>query len=53
MDSWVPLLMLAFAGFLIGGVISFARSGRPKAAAVLGVAVFLSLLATFVWWQPS
>jgi hypothetical protein len=53
MDSWLPLVMLALAGFLIGGVISFAKSGRPKAAAVLGVGVFLCLIATFLWWQPT
>jgi len=53
MDSWLPLLLLAVAGFLIGGVVSFARAGRTPLAGALGVGAFLCLIGTFIWWQPA
>ncbi len=45
--------MLVLAGFLIGGVISFARSKHWVAVAVLGLATVLSLIAAYVWWHPA
>lgn len=53
MASWVPFAMLVLAGFLIGGVISFARSKHWVAVAVLGLATVLSLIAAYVWWHPA
>jgi len=53
MQSWVPLLLLVLAGFLIGGVISFARTRRWFAVAALGIAAVLSLIGAVAWWSPE
>lgn len=51
--SWTVVLLLALAGFLIGGVISFWRQGRRNAAFVLGVLGVMSIAAAFLWaWDP-
>ncbi len=51
--SWTVVLLLALAGFLTGGVISFARQRRRNAAVVMGVLAVMAIAAAFLWaWEP-
>ncbi|HET8971481.1 MAG TPA: hypothetical protein VFN19_10500 [Candidatus Nanopelagicales bacterium] len=43
------VLLLALAGFFLGGVWSFWRGGRRGAAVVLGVAALLALAGAVAW----
>ena len=45
--------MLVLAGFLLGGVISFAKSKRWAGVVVLGLAAVLALGAAAAWWRPT
>ncbi len=53
MNSWYPIVLLVLAGFLIGGVYSFAKAKRYPAAVILGIAAALSLLGALLWFQQS
>ena len=46
--SWAGVLLLALAGFLIGGVVSTWRGSRPLAV-VLGLAAVLAAGAGVAW----
>ena len=46
--SWVGLVLLALAGFLLGGVASLWRTSRLLAG-VLGIAAALATAAGVVW----
>jgi hypothetical protein len=46
--SWVGLVLLALAGFLLGGVASLWRTSRLLAA-ILGIAAALATAAGVVW----
>lgn len=47
-SSWVPVALLALAGFLLGGVVSNWRSSRPLAV-VLGLCAVLAATGSIVW----
>lgn len=51
MNSWIPIMMLAVTGFLIGGTISFASQRNTALTAMLGVATVLAVAATLFWWR--
>lgn len=53
MDSWWSLVLLALAGFFLGGVISFARTKRVLPAIALGIAALLSVMGAVAWWNPA
>ncbi|HZS22822.1 MAG TPA: hypothetical protein VFA63_17775 [Pseudonocardiaceae bacterium] len=46
--SWVGLVLLALAGFLLGGVTSLWRTSRLLAG-ILGIAAALATAAGVVW----
>ncbi len=46
--SWVGLLLLAVAGFLLGGVISAWRRSRSLAV-VLGIGTALAIVSGVAW----
>lgn len=45
----MAILLLAIAGFFIGGTYSFWRQGKRGLAVVLGLFALLSLAAAGVW----
>ncbi|MBK1786245.1 hypothetical protein [Prauserella cavernicola] len=47
--QWVALLLLAVAGFLVGGVWSTWRNGSRGLAAVLTFAALLSIGGAVAW----
>jgi hypothetical protein len=46
--SWVGLLLLAVAGFLLGGVVSAWRRSRSPAV-VLGIGTALAIASGITW----
>jgi hypothetical protein len=46
--SWVGLLLLAVAGFLLGGVVTAWRSSRALAV-VLGIGTALAIAGGVAW----
>ncbi len=53
MATWVPFVMLVLAGFLLGGVISFAKTKKWAGVVILGFAAVLALVAAAAWWRPE
>ena len=51
--SWWSLVLLALAGFFLGGVISFARARRVPLAIAMGVAALLCVVGAVAWWNPA
>jgi hypothetical protein len=45
----VSILLLALAGFFLGGVWSFWRGGKRGPAVVLGICALLSIGAAVAW----
>lgn len=46
------VLLLALAGFLLGGVWTFWRSGKRGPSVVLGIFALVSLVAAALWaWE--
>jgi hypothetical protein len=43
------ILLLALAGFFLGGTFSFWRGGKRGPAVVLGVCALLSIAAAVAW----
>jgi hypothetical protein len=46
--SWVPLVLLALAGFLVGGMVSIWRTSRPLAL-LLALGAALATAAGITW----
>jgi hypothetical protein len=50
MDAVIPILLLGFAGLLVGGVISMARQGAPKSTVlVMGLLAAIATVAGVLW----
>lgn len=45
----ISILMIALAGFFIGGVYSFWRNGNRGLAVMLGIFALLALAAGLLW----
>ena len=48
----IAVLLLALAGFFLGGTYSFWRQGKRGPAVVLGVFALLTLASAVLWAQP-
>jgi hypothetical protein len=48
--NWYTVVMLGLAGFLIGGVISFARQRNWVGTAIMGVGAVLAGAGVVLWW---
>ena len=46
--TWISVLMLALAGFLLGGMITIWRTSRPLAG-VLAIGAALAIAAGIAW----
>ncbi|UQU68788.1 hypothetical protein COUCH_29560 [Couchioplanes caeruleus] len=54
MNSIVPVLLLAVAGMLVGGVVSLARQGATKfSIGVVAVLALLALAGGVLWLLPG
>lgn len=53
MTSWWPIVLLALAGFFIGGVYSFAKTKRWFATGVMAMAAALCLVGAALWWTSA
>jgi|GEM_PF-1532231 len=49
--SWVPIAMLGFCGFCLGGVVAFVRSKLVIPAIVMAIAAALCGVAAWTWWK--
>jgi hypothetical protein len=50
MDAVIPILLLGFAGLLVGGVISMARQGAPKSTVlIMGLLAAIATVAGVLW----
>jgi hypothetical protein len=50
MDAVIPILLLGFAGLLVGGVVSMVRQGAPKSSVLLmGVLAAVATVAGVLW----
>jgi hypothetical protein len=47
--TWLPIVLLALGGFLIGGVLSTWRSGARTASVVLGIFALGAIVGGILW----
>lgn len=51
-DVW-PIILMAVAGLLVGGVYSMAKAKRTIPAIVVGAAALIALAGAVLWWWPQ
>lgn len=53
MDSLLPMLMMGFAGLLVGGTYSMVKQKRTVAAVICGLLAVVALAASVLWLWPQ